>query len=450
MKHNLFPQPVLKTIAALLISSFVLTSCDKDDDDDDNDNYKGYIYTSNNNSAGNGIIALGRNNDGTVTELPGSPYATGSNGDAAEGDFDTQWALRIVGDFLLAVNAGNNPVNGSISVFRINRNDGSLSQVDQNPSTSTMDNIDSRGVRPASIAAKDIGGTSWVAVANQHSNPNFQMSPPVAFGTVASTPLRNVAIFAFNKTTGVLEYRSIGATYMDGNNGGPTTIEFNAAGTKIAVSTWGVTHFMAPDADLTKQKPGRLYIYNFSAGTLTQTGVYEEVGVSGNIGFSWSPNDQYIYLSNFNLHSSKEDHSVTVHDGSTGVKIQNFATGGRNDEGCWTWVSNDRTKLYVVSFGENVVSAFNIGSDNRLAKTLTPNFFTRRGNPPPGDSKDLYETTDGYLYVAGSYQTHTVVVYRTSGSGTLSEITGSPYAVPSSVGRTKEQHAYLGLTGFEK
>ncbi len=450
MKHKIISPPILKTIFTLLIGSLVLTSCDKDDDDDNGDNYKGYIYTSNNSSTGNGIIALGRNSDGTVTELPGSPYTTGNNGDAVEGDFDTQWALRIVGDFLLAVNAGNNPVNGSISVFKINRKDGSLTQVDQNTATPAMDNVDSRGVRPASIAAKDIGGTSWVVVANQHSNPNFQMSPAVAFGSVASTPLRNVAIFAFNKTTGLLEYKSIGATYMDGNNGGPTTIEFNTAGTKIAVSTWGVTHFMTPDADLTKQKPSRLYVYNFSAGTLTQTGIYEEVGVSGSIGFSWSPNDQYIYLSNFNLHSSKEENSVTVHDGSTGAKIQNFATGGRNDEGCWTWVSLDRTKLYVVSFGENVVSVFDIGSDNKLAKTLTPNFFMRKGNPPPGDSKDLYQTSDGYLYVAGSYQTHSIVAYRTGGSGALTEISGSPYAVPSSVAKTKDQHAYLGLTGFEK
>jgi hypothetical protein len=86
-------------------------------------------------------------------------------------------------------------------------------------------------------------------------------------------------VFTLNEASGQLSFKSIGATFMDGNNGGPTTVEFNAAGTQVAVSTWGVPHFAAPDADLSLQKPGRLYIYDFAAGNLTQTGVYEEEGV---------------------------------------------------------------------------------------------------------------------------------------------------------------------------
>jgi 6-phosphogluconolactonase (cycloisomerase 2 family) len=439
----------MKKLFWLPILAFGFSNCSKDENINNSD-YSGYIYTSTNASTGNGIIAMGRNSDGTLKELPNSPYTTGANGDAAEGDFDTQWALRIVGDYLLAVNAGNNPVNGSVSVFKINRTNGSLSQVDQNPSTPAMDNIDSRGVRAASIAAKDIGGTSYVVVANQHSNPNFQMPAGMAVGAVASSPLRNLAVFTFNRSTGVLEFKNIGATYTDGNNGGPTTVEFNSTGSKIAVSTWGVPHFMTADPDLTKQKPGRLYVYNFSAGNLSQTGLYEEVGVSGNIGLSWSPGDQYVYLSNFNIHSTKEANSVTVHDGATAAKIQNFASGGRNDEACWTWVSNDRSKLFVASFGENVVSVYDIGSDNKLRVSLSPNFFLRRGGLPMGDTKDLHQSGDGNLYVAGAYQSHTVSTFKVSSNGTLSEVTNSPYVIPSSVGKTKDQHAFLGLTGFDK
>lgn len=434
----------------MFLTALLLQACKKNDDDNNGNEYKGFLYTSNNATAGNGVIAVGRKSDGTLTELPGSPYNTGSAGDAAEGDFDTQNSLRIFGDYLLVVNAGNNPVNGSISVFKLNRTDGSLSQVDQNPSTPAMDNMDSRGIRPSSIAVKESGGTVWVLVTNQHSNPHYEMSPAVAVGTVAASPLRNLAVFTLNKSTGMLEYKSIGATYMDGTAGGPTTVEFNGAGTKVAVSTWGVAHIMAPDPDPALQKPGRLYIYTFSSGALTQTGVYEEAGVSGNIGFSWSPNDQYIYQSNFNLQSSKEANSVTVHDGTTAAKIQNFGSAGRNDEACWTWVSLDKSKLYVVSFAENVVSVFDIGADNKLVKTLTPNFFARAGSPPMGDSKEMYQSADGYLYVAGSFQTHAIAGFKIAGSGALTEISGSPYAIPSSVGKTKEQHAYLGLTGFEK
>lgn len=358
--------------------------------------------------------------------------------------------MRIVGDYLLAVNAGANPVESTISVFKINKANGRLEQIDQDLSTPKMNNMNSHGVRAASIAAKTIGGKTWVVVGNQFANPNYQGSPAVAFGSVTSSPDRNLAIFTLNQESGQLSYKKIGATYMDGNYGGPTTVEFNAAGTKIAVSTWGVPHFAAPDADLKLQKPGRLYIYDFSDGNLSQTGMFEEEGISGNIGFSWSPNDEYIYLSNFNLHSSKEANSLTVHNGSTGAKVQNFATAGRNDEGCWTWVSIDKRKLYVASFGENVVSAFTILNNSLIEKTLEPNFFKRRGQLPMGDTKDMHETSDRYLYVSGAFQSHTLTTFKTAASGKLSEVTGSPYYVPTSQGKSKEEHAYLGLTGLDK
>lgn len=439
----------MKKILSIILITTLFFSCKKDDNNNGND-YKGFIYTSTNNTAGNGIIAVGRNSDGALTELTGSPYATGSTGDAAKGDFDHQWALRIVGDYLLAVNAGANPVNSSISVFKINRTDGSLTQIDQNTSTPGIDNMDSRGVRAVSIASKVINGTNWILVGNQYANPNYQKSPAQAMGfPVVTTPLRNVVVFKFDQTNGMLQYQSIGATYTDGTNGGPCTVEFNSTGTKVAVSTWGIPHFDTPDADLSLQKPGRLYVYNFSGGALTQTGMYEETGVSGNIGLSWSPNDNYIYLANFNLHSSKETNSVTVHDGNTAAKVQNFGTSDRNDEACWTWVTFDKRKLYVASFTGNDVSAFDIGTDNKLSVSLSPNFVHRRGVPPQ-DTKDLYEA-GGYLFVSGAFQSHSISTFsKNESTGAITEIASSPYYIPSVAGKTKAQVAFMGLTGFDK
>jgi 6-phosphogluconolactonase (cycloisomerase 2 family) len=440
----------IRTVAYLAATALTLGACNDDGVAPDGSGYAGFVYTSTNNSAGNAIVAMGRSGEGSLVELPNSPFATGGSGDAAEGDFDTQWALRMVGDYLLAVNAGGNPTNSSISVFRVNRENGSLAQIDQDPATSAMDNMDSRGIRAASIAASVSGGTTYVLVANQHSNPNFQMSPAQAFGTVQASPLRNLAVFTLDPTSGVLQFSRIGATYESGENGGPTTVEFDPSGTRVAVSTWGVTHFMVPDPDLALQRPGRLYLYDFASGGLSETGVFEEAGISGNIGLSWSPTGRYVYLSNFNLHSSKEANSLTVHDGTTGAKVQNFATGGRNDEGCWTWVSLDKRKLYVASFGENVVSVFDIGADDQISTSLTPNFVARGGGIPTGDTKDMYEAPGGHLYVLGAFQSHTVSVFDKAANGALTERAGSPYRIPSSVGKTKEQHAFLGLTGFER
>jgi hypothetical protein len=110
----------------------------------------------------------------------------------------------------------------------------------------------------------------------------------------------------------------------------------------------------------------------------------------------------------------------------------------------------DKSKLYVASFGENVISVFSIQGNNLLAKTLEPNYFTKRGNLPMGDAKDLHESPDGYLYNTGAFQSHTVSTFRTSASGALTEIQNSPYYVPTSRGKSSMQHAYLGLTGFDK
>lgn len=440
----------MKKPVLLLLLSVTLSACGDDSVSPIGaDAYTGYLYTSTNSSAGNGIIALGKKQDGSLTELPNSPYATGAAGDAADGDFDTQWGMRIVGDYLLVVNAGSNPVNGSVSVFKINRADGSLTRVDQNTATAAVDNMDSRGERSVSIAAAAVGGTTWVVVGNQFANPNYQKAPAQAFGSVTSSNARNLAVFTLDQSTGLLEFRRIGATYADGSRGGPATVVFNADGSKLAVSTWGVPHFDVPDADLTLQQPGRLYLYDFSSGTLNQTGMYEEAGVSGNIGLSWSPNGRYVYMTNFNLHSSKETNSVTVHDGTMGAKVQNFGTGDRNDEACWTLVSLDNRRLFTASFSSNAVSTFDIGGDGRLSVSLSPNSVVRRAAPPQ-DAKDMYQTRDGFLYVAGAFKSHSVSVFRIGADGSLSEQAGSPYAIPSSAGMTSMQQAFIGLTGFEK
>jgi hypothetical protein len=97
-----------------------------------------------------------------------------------------------------------------------------------------------------------------------------------------------------------------------------------------------------------------------------------------------------------------------------------------------------------------VVSVFDINADGRLSQSLTPNSFPRRGGLPMGDTKDMYEAPGGHLYVSGAFQSHSVSIFRRAASGALTEEPGSPYRVPSSVGRSKEEHAYLGLTGFER
>jgi len=54
----------------------------------------GYLYTVNNDIQQNGIAALGRNADGSLNEVAGSPFPTGGKG-LSGGDIDQQGAIRV-------------------------------------------------------------------------------------------------------------------------------------------------------------------------------------------------------------------------------------------------------------------------------------------------------------------------------------------------------------------
>lgn len=58
--------------------------------------------------------------------------------------------------------------------------------------------------------------------------------------------MRNLAVFTLDPATGVLAFRNVGPTYESGEHGGPVAVEFNPVGTKLAVSTWGITHASPP------------------------------------------------------------------------------------------------------------------------------------------------------------------------------------------------------------
>jgi len=425
----------------------------------------GYLYTTLNGETTNQVISFERNDDGTIGAQ--RAYSTGSLGGAnraaggdAAGDFDSQGAVQIIGDHLLAVNAGGN----TISVFAMDRSNGALEHVE---------NVASGGTRPVSLDfhAKSPGSDEyWVIVGNQWNNPNVQkggegegpieMYPDAAFladggGHEAELEDRNIQLFSFNAVTGVLSSVRTLDTYP-GTNGGPATVSLNRDGSKIAVSTWGVAHFGT--ATPTHQKPSRVYVYDFDAanGDVTDTRHYEEEGIAGSIGLSWDDGTDTIFVSNFNLTEDKRDHSLTVlvDDGNSVAKTGNFGTGDGADidEACWTLTSPDGTKLYVSSFGGNLISEFNVNADGEVSIVGDDSetaYAVRQDGTPPGDTKDMFITEDGsFMYVLGAYQTFTLSSYDISESGSLS--LSAEYAVDAATETGAGAYNFLGLTGFDK
>ena len=92
-----------------------------------------------------------------------------------------------------------------------------------------------------------------------------------------------------------------------GNYGGPSQVGLSPDGSKVAVTTWGVPQFGASGNTVGSsiQEPSRVYFYDVVSTstvlTLIPAGIFEKVGVSGSIGFSWSSDNNRVYVANFNL-----------------------------------------------------------------------------------------------------------------------------------------------------
>jgi hypothetical protein len=425
---------------------------------------KGYLYTTLNGEETNQVVSFERHDDGTLGKQVA--YSTGSLGGAnraaggdAAGDFDSQGAVQIIGNHLLAVNAGGN----TISVFGLDKKDGTLSR---------KHNVSSGGTRPVSIAfyPKASGGNDyWVVVGNQWNNPNVQkggagegaieMYPDAAFhadggGHEMILDDRNIHLFSFNATTGDLTPEKVLDTYP-GTNGGPTTVSFNKDGTKLGVATWGITHFGTETP--TNQKPSRVYVYDFdgASGNVGNARFFQEEGISGSIGFNWDKNTDRLFVSNFNLTLEKRDHSLTVlvDDGQKVSMADHFGTGNGADidEACWTITSADGSKLYVSSFGGTLISEFNVSASgvvSKVGKGEDTAYELRKAGTPAGDNKDMYLSMDGnFMYVLGAYQTFTLSKFNIGETGSL--YYSAEYKVEAATKTGPGAYNFLGLTGYD-
>ena len=111
--------------------------------------------------------------------------------------------------------------NSSISVFKIGQS-GELELIDQNTELDGIQNIDSGGIRAVSIGIYQTELTTWVAVANQHSNEVCYILPEEGqsfgecldqYGNKVSALLnssdtsgRNLQLFTFSE--GKLSYKN--------------------------------------------------------------------------------------------------------------------------------------------------------------------------------------------------------------------------------------------------
>lgn len=390
----------------------------------------GYLYTTTNGEGINEAVRLARYEDGTVGDE--RTYSTTVKGGSdhtapALGDYDAQGQTQIIDGYLLTANIGAR----SVSVFKIDRPTGELTLVG---------NTDSHGEKPVTIGYTPVVGEEnayWVAVGNQWNQPTVLYDgdkqvryPNDKFYKIdltkpdASDKDRSIELFRLNTTDGKLTHvRTI--DQYNRRNGGAAQVLFSPNGKKLAVTTWGVPHFLTEDPKLKEMRPSRVYVYDFDNGNTTNRRHYEEDGIAGTTGFEWAANNEIIYASNFNLLNAKGDHGLTVLKDmkKTVKKIGNWTTGQVKpkdiDEACWTAMSPEKDMLYVVSYVTNVITPFKVNPVSGEILARMPLIPRGEGFNPLNDAKDLLITPDGqHMYWLGSFESYSVNMYDLNGDGT--------------------------------
>jgi 6-phosphogluconolactonase (cycloisomerase 2 family) len=331
----------------------------------------GHIYTLNNDGSSNGVVTLNRLADGTLGEMTGSPVATGGKGLVVPvgGDLDSQGPLRIHGKHLLAVNPGSD----SIAVFEIAPS-GALKPVPGSP-------FPSGGSHPMSLAV--------------HGDIVYVTNQAVPFANPRGAP--NITGFRLDKAGRLTPIA--GSTIEFPLGEGPAQVEFNRAGTVLAVTAGfqndgSVRSFAV-------QSNGRLKEGSGSPFTASRAS-----GLSGTVGFSWTADGRRIMVTNFRGSAIRV---FSVDPKTAALTLEGAPYPNNQRAMCWAVLGPDGKTLYASNYVTNNVSVFSITAEDTLdlLGNSAPKRFSSSSVP---DSKELQVSPDGkFLYLIGPIATEIAI-----------------------------------------
>ena len=337
----------------------------------------GYTYVNDNTAAANTIAGFARHADGSLTPIPGSPFAAGGAGLGA--GLASQGAIQVTSDgrYLLAVDAGSN----QISVLRIT--------ADGVP-VLTGQPVSSGGIRPVSVAVSPAG---LVYVANSGAGGSgysgFRLNPA---GQLIPVPHSTV-------------------TVPDGSGLGD--VFFNATGDRVIGARTGTSQIDS----LVVLPNGRL--------AAAQGSPFPGQGL-GQLGAEFSPTSPaQLFVSN--AHNGPLLGTVSAYNDNLSGQLTPIGSSPYADfqtAPCWVEISHDGQYLFTVNTGSGSISSYAINPDGSLALIGS---FTITGG---GADIDARLSPDGnYLLVDGSGHNF-VSVFAVNG-GNLTELPTSPTPLPA-------------------
>lgn len=335
----------------------------------------GHLYTDLNTAHVNQVAGFDRHADGTLTPIPGSPFAVGGVGTGK--GVGSQGALQFADNdsLLLAVDAGSS----EISTLKVG-GDGSLTKVAV---------VASGGNTPASLA---ISG-SQVYVANQGpKNANYTGFTLGSDGTLSPEANATVKLAADADPGDVLINTS--GTRLVGTEVGPSVIDSFTVG---------------QDGKLTKAKGSPIAAQG-----------------PGPFGSAFDPaNPNRVFISN--AHGGDNAGTVSAFNDSAKGVLTSIGAGPFNDlqtAPCWVALNPSGTELLAVNTAVPSVSRYSVTQSGSLRLTgtakfagkdaatygpedaaLTPNADMLWAVDTKGDALSGFHTAGGHITAAAASQT---------------------------------------------
>lgn len=335
----------------------------------------GHLYVNDNTAGENTIAAFNRHADGSLSPIPGSPFAAGGAGTGA--GIGSQGALQESADgrYLLAVDAGSS----QLSVLRI-RPDGDLAAVAGGP-------VSSDGTEPVSIAvSRDLvyvanagaGGSNYTGFTLAEGG----QLEPLAGSTFALPEGSTPGDVLFNRWGDRLVGMRVGTSLIDSFAVGEDGLLTAAPSSPFAAQGPGPF-----GSEFRPTNPTQLFVSNAhgkpEAGTVSAFSVASD-GTLNSIGSSPFPDHQTApcwveishdgsFLFAVNTASGSVSRYAIAHDGSLELLGSTpFKTGGAGAEDAR--LDPDGDSLWVVETAAAAVSGFSVDGGNltELPSSPTP------------------------------------------------------------------------------
>jgi 6-phosphogluconolactonase len=337
----------------------------------------GYTYIDGNTAAANTVDGFARHADGSVTPLPGSPFAAGGAGLGS--GLASQGAIQATPDgrYLLAADAGSN----QISVLRVTA--GGVPVLAGQP-------VSSGGVQPVSVAVSRSG---LVYVANSGAGGSGYSGFRLHLnGSLTAIPGTTVTVPA---------------------DAGLGDVFFNATGDHLIGTRTGTSQI-----DSFVVLPGG-HLLAAKGSPFTGEGL-------GQLGAEFSPaNPAQLFVSN--AHNGAGLGTVSAYRDSLFGQLSPIGSSPYADgqtAPCWVEISHNGKYLFTVNTGSANISSYAINPDGSLA--LIGSTPIRGG----GADIDARLSPDGETLSVDGSGNHILSVFAVNG-GTLTELPSSPVPLPA-------------------